>query len=51
MLQGYLPVITITNLLRYGVLPANSVLSGPGYVTKENLSLVESLAGKIPLSE
>jgi simple sugar transport system substrate-binding protein len=46
MLQGYLPVITITNLLRYGVLPANSVLSGPGYVTKENLSLVESLAGK-----
>jgi simple sugar transport system substrate-binding protein len=45
-LQGYLPVITITNLLRYGVLPANSVLSGPGYVTKDNLALVESLAGQ-----
>lgn len=46
MLQGYLPVITLTNLLRYGVLPANSVLSGPGFVTKDNLALVESLAGQ-----
>lgn len=45
-LQGYLPVITLTNLLRYGVLPANSVLSGPGFVTKDNLALVESLAGQ-----
>ena len=45
-LQGYLPVITLTNLLRYGVLPANSVLSGPGFVTKDNLALVESLAGE-----
>lgn len=45
-LQGYLPTITITNLLRYGVLPANSVFSGPGFVTKDNLSVVESLAGE-----
>jgi simple sugar transport system substrate-binding protein len=45
-LQGYLSVITLTNYLRYGVVPANSVLSGPGFVTKENISLVESLAGK-----
>ncbi|NEJ16614.1 substrate-binding domain-containing protein [Rhizobium leguminosarum] len=45
-LQGYLPVITLTNDLRYGVLQANSVLSGPGFVTKDNLALVQSLAGK-----
>lgn len=45
-LQGYLPLITLTNHLRYGVAPANSVLSGPGFVTKENVALVESLAGK-----
>ncbi|RWQ25962.1 sugar ABC transporter substrate-binding protein [Mesorhizobium sp.] len=45
-LQGYLPVITLTNDLRYGVLQANSVLSGPGFVTEDNLTLVESLAGK-----
>ncbi|GLR85898.1 sugar ABC transporter substrate-binding protein [Bradyrhizobium iriomotense] len=45
-LQGYLSLITLTNHLRYGVTPANSVLSGPGFVTKENIQLVESLAGK-----
>ncbi|MBB6469154.1 simple sugar transport system substrate-binding protein [Aminobacter lissarensis] len=45
-LQGYLPVITLTNYIRYGVLPANSVLSGPGFVTKDNIGLVESLAGQ-----
>jgi len=45
-LQGYLPVITLTNYLRYGVVPANSVLSGPGFVTKDNIKLVESLAGQ-----
>lgn len=45
-LQGYLSLITLSNYNRYGVLQANSVLSGPGFVTKDNLALVEELAGK-----
>ena len=44
-LQGYLPVVILTNLTRYGVVPGNSINSGPGFVTKSNLSLVEKFAG------
>src|SRR5690606_8793912 len=33
-LQGYLPVVFLTNLTRFGVVPGNSVNSGPGFVTK-----------------
>ncbi len=45
-LQGYLPVIILTNLVRYGVLQSGHINSGPGYVTKENISLVEKYAGE-----
>ena len=45
-LQGYLSLITLSNYNRYGVVPANSVLSGPGFVTKDNVDLVVKLAGK-----
>ena len=44
-LQGYLPVVILTNLTRYGVVPGNSINSGPGFVTKSNLALVEEFAG------
>ncbi len=44
-LQGYLPVVILTNLARYGVVPGNSINSGPGFVTKDNIGLVEELAG------
>ncbi len=44
-LQGYLPVVILTNLTRYGVVPGNSINSGPGFVTKSNLALVEKYAG------
>ena len=44
-LQGYLPVVILTNLARYGVVPGNSINSGPGFVTKDNIALVEKLAG------
>ncbi len=44
-LQGYLPVVILTNLTRFGVVPGNSVNSGPGFVTKSNLALVEEYAG------
>lgn len=45
-LQGYLPVVILTNLNRYGVLPGNNINSGPGFVTKANIELVEKYAGE-----
>jgi simple sugar transport system substrate-binding protein len=44
-LQGYLPVLFLTLYDRYGVIPANNVRSGPGFVTKDNVELVAKLAG------
>ena len=45
-LQGYLPVVILTQLARYGVLPSGHINSGPGFVTKANISLVEKYAGE-----
>lgn len=45
-LQGYLPVVFLTNYARYGVLPANNVNSGPGFITADNIDQVEALAGQ-----
>jgi simple sugar transport system substrate-binding protein len=45
-LQGYLPVVILTNLVRYGVVPGNHINSGPGFVTKETIAVVEKLAGE-----
>ncbi|HFQ15762.1 MAG TPA: sugar ABC transporter substrate-binding protein [Rhodobacteraceae bacterium] len=44
-LQGYLPVVILTNLARYGVLPSGNINSGPGFITKANIALVEEYAG------
>ncbi|HGG04487.1 MAG TPA: sugar ABC transporter substrate-binding protein [Aliiroseovarius sp.] len=44
-LQGYMPVVILTNLVRYGVLPSGHMNSGPGFVTKDNIGLVEEFAG------
>ena len=45
-LQGYDAVQILTMYARYGVLQANDIYSGPGLITKANLELVLSLAGK-----
>jgi len=45
-LQGYLPVVFLTEYARYGVIPANNVNTGPGFVTKKNIELVQKLAGE-----
>ncbi|MCP8894892.1 sugar ABC transporter substrate-binding protein [Shinella daejeonensis] len=45
-LQGSIPIQVLTNYVRYGVAPANSIFTGPGFVTKDNIELVESLAGQ-----
>jgi simple sugar transport system substrate-binding protein len=39
-LQGYLPVILLLNYIRYGVMPGANVLTGPGFVTKDNAAKV-----------
>jgi len=46
-LQGYLPVVALALNARYGLLPGGDILSGPGFITKENVGKVEELAGKI----
>ncbi len=46
-LQGYLPIVFLTNYVRYGLLPANKVvLTGPGFVTPENAAQVIALSKK-----
>lgn len=45
-LQGSIPIQVLTNYVRYGVAPTNSILTGPGFVTKDNIELVEKLAGE-----
>ena len=45
-LQGYLPVVLLANYVRYGVIPSNDINSGPGFITKDNIALVEKLAGE-----
>jgi len=45
-LQAYLPVVVLANYHRYGVLPGNNINSGPGFVTKDALELVEKYAGE-----
>ena len=45
-LQSYMPVIVLTNYVRFGVLPGNNINSGPGFITKEGLALVEKYAGE-----
>jgi simple sugar transport system substrate-binding protein len=46
-LQGYLPVVMLTLYKRYGLIPANNINSGPGFVTNDSVALVEKLAGEI----
>ncbi len=45
-LQGYLAVAFLVKYVRLGVIPANNVNTGPGFVTKANIGLVEKYAGE-----
>lgn len=46
-LQGYGGIQALNLLIRYGVVPALPVTpTGPGFVTVDNLSMVETLAGE-----
>jgi simple sugar transport system substrate-binding protein len=45
-LQGYLPVVGLDLYVKYGLVPGADVLSGPGFVTKDNADAVAALAGQ-----
>ena len=46
-LQGYLPIVFLTNYIQYGLLPADAViLTGPGFVTPENAEQVIALSAE-----
>ncbi|WP_413990803.1 sugar ABC transporter substrate-binding protein [Labrys okinawensis] len=45
-LQGYDAVVILANYIRYGVIQANDISSGPGLITKQNIDQVLALAGK-----
>jgi simple sugar transport system substrate-binding protein len=43
-LQGYLPIQMLTHFAQLGLAPANDVLTGPAFVTRENAGRVINLA-------
>jgi simple sugar transport system substrate-binding protein len=44
-LQGYLPVIFLANYATHGAVPENDlILTGPSFVTQENVDRVASLS-------
>jgi simple sugar transport system substrate-binding protein len=46
-LQGYLPIVFLTNYIQYGLLPADPIiLTGPGFVTPENAEQVIALSAE-----
>ena len=45
-LQGYLPIVYLTNYIQYGVVPAQEVLTGPAFVTEDNAEQVIDLSKK-----
>ena len=45
-LQGYLPIVFLTNYALYGVTPISEVLTGPAFVTQENAQQVINLSKK-----
>ena len=45
-LQGYLPIQLLRLHKLYGLMPAGTVMTGPGFVTQENAAQVIDLAAK-----
>lgn len=43
-LQGYLPIVFLQQYERHGLMPAGTVMTGPGFVTEENAEQVIELS-------
>jgi simple sugar transport system substrate-binding protein len=46
-LQGFYPVIGLYLYRKYGLVVGNNILTGPGFVTKDNIDQVKKLAGTV----
>jgi len=44
-LQGYMPIVVLTQMLKYGVLQSGNIESGPKFITKENFNIYEKFSG------
>jgi len=44
-LQGYMPIVVLSQMLKYGVLQSGDIESGPNFITKENLGMYEKFSG------
>ena len=45
-LQGYLPIVLLTQNVKFGLMPGADVLTGPGFVTPDNAAQVIDLSTK-----
>ncbi|MBF2735903.1 MAG: sugar ABC transporter substrate-binding protein [Betaproteobacteria bacterium AqS2] len=45
-LQGYMPIVILKLHNAYGLTPGGDILSGPGFVTNDNVAIVEQFAGQ-----
>jgi simple sugar transport system substrate-binding protein len=45
-LQGYLPIVLLKKYAQYGLMPAGTVMTGPGFVTQDNAAQVIELSQK-----
>jgi simple sugar transport system substrate-binding protein len=45
-LQGYLPIVLLKKNAQYGVMPSGTIMTGPGFVTKDNAAKVIELSQK-----
>jgi simple sugar transport system substrate-binding protein len=45
-LQGYLPIVLLNQYVKFGLMPAGTVMTGPGFVTQDNAAQVIDLAQK-----
>jgi simple sugar transport system substrate-binding protein len=45
-MQGYLPIVILNLHKRYGLMPAGTVMTGPGFVTQDNAAQVIDLSAK-----
>ena len=43
-LQGYLPIVLLKEQVQYGLMPAGTVMTGPGFVTQDNAAQVIELS-------
>jgi len=44
-LQGYMPIVVLSQMLKYGVIQSGDIHSGPSFITKKNVKMYERFLG------